>query len=102
MFKYKKTGFESFAMKFLICSIVVYIFGNIGIKAVESTTSNHKQRLEKEIVKLDSTIDGLQLNKQDLVSFSRLYTIAQKKGYNYRMEAMATAKERVTRTRNEQ
>lgn len=88
--KRKKTGFEKFAQKFLITSIVVFIFGIITIKAMESGYNRDYQKLENEIQTLKSNIDGLEMQKQDLVSFNRLTNVAAEKGYAYRSDAVAT------------
>ena len=67
--KKRKTGFESFAQVFLIVTIVVFVFGIIMVKSVESSYNRTIQKLQNEIDTLESDIDSLQMQKQELVSF---------------------------------
>lgn len=87
--KYRKTGFESFAQKFLIASIVIFVFGIITIKSLESSYNRDYQKIEEEIEVLKTDIDSLTIQKQELVSFARLAQIASSKGYTYRSDATA-------------
>ena len=50
--KKRKTGFESFAQVFLIVTIVVFVFGIIMVKSVESSYNRTIQKLQNEIVLL--------------------------------------------------
>ena len=68
--KKRKTGFESFAQVFLIVTIVVFVFGIIMVKSVESSYNRTIQKLQNEIDTLESDIDSLQMQKQELVSFN--------------------------------
>ena len=47
--KKRKTGFESFAQVFLIVTIVVFVFGIIMVKSVESSYNRTIQKLQNEI-----------------------------------------------------
>ena len=51
--KKRKTGFESFAQVFLIVTIVVFVFGIIMVKSVESSYNRTIQKLQNEIDTLD-------------------------------------------------
>ena len=62
--KKRKTGFESFAQVFLIVTIVVFVFGIIMVKSVESSYNRTIQKLQNEIDTLESDIDSLQMQKQ--------------------------------------
>lgn len=93
--KRKKTKFEAFAQRFLIASMIVFVFGIVAIKAVESAYVRESQQLETDIETLQSTIDSLQLEQQNLVSFTRLTAIAEEKGYTYKSDAVATSQEEI-------
>ena len=81
--KKRKTGFESFAQVFLIVTIVVFVFGIIMVKSVESSYNRTIQKLQNEI-------DSLQMQKQELVSFNRVAEVATSKGYTYQNDATAS------------
>ena len=72
MKKRRKTGFESFAQTFLIITTVIFVFGIIMVKSVESD------------------IDSLQMQKQELVSFNRVAEVTTSKGYTYQNDATAS------------
>ena len=84
--KKRKTGFESFAQVFLIVTIVVFVFGIIMVKSVESSYNRTIQKLQNEI----DTLDSLQMQKQELVSFNRVAEVATSKGYTYQNDATAS------------
>lgn len=88
--KKRKTGFESFAQVFLIVTIVVFVFGIIMVKSVESSYNRTIQKLQNEIDTLESDIDSLQMQKQELVSFNRAAEVATSKGYTYQNDATAS------------
>ena len=85
--KKRKTGFESFAQVFLIVTIVVFVFGIIMVKSVESS---YNRTIQNEIDTLESDIDSLQMQKQELVSFNRVAEVATSKGYTYQNDATAS------------
>ena len=88
--KKRKTGFESFAQVFLIVTIVVFVFGIIMVKSVESSYNRTIQKLQNEIDTLESDIDSLQMQKQELVSFNRVAEVETSKGYTYQNDATAS------------
>ena len=88
--KKRKTGFESFAQVFLIVTIVVFVFGIIMVKSVESSYNRTIQKLQNEIDTLESDIDSLQMQKQELGSFNRVAEVATSKGYTYQNDATAS------------
>ena len=88
--KKRKTGFESFAQVFLIVTIVVFVFGIIMVKSVESSYNRTIQKLQNEIDTLESDIDRLQMQKQELVSFNRVAEVATSKGSTYQNDATAS------------
>lgn len=87
----KRTKFEAFAQRFLVITTVVFIFGLIGVKSMESQYNRNVQELEKEIETLESEIDSLEMQKQELASFSRLNAVASEKGYTYSNDAVAAS-----------
>ena len=91
--KKRKTGFESFAQVFLIVTIVVFVFGIIMVKSVESSYNRTIQKLQNEIDTLESDIDSLQMQKQELVSFNRVAEVATSKGYTYNNEEIQKCKD---------
>ena len=88
--KKRKTGFESFAQVFLIVTIVVFVFGIIMVKSVESSYNRTIQKLQNEIDTLESDIDSLQMQKQELVSFNRVAEVATSKACTYQNDATAS------------
>lgn len=90
--KKRKTGFESFAQKFIIVTILIFVFGIIGVQSVESSYNRQIQELNDEINTLNSEIDSLEMQKQELVSFGRISDVASAKGYTYQNDATAALK----------
>lgn len=90
MKKRRKTGFESFAQTFLIITIVIFVFGIIMVKSVESSYNRTIQKLQNEINTVESDIDSLQMQKQELVSFNRVAEVTTSKGYTYQNDATAS------------
>ena len=88
--KTKKTKFEAFSQRFLVISMVIFVFGIIGVKSMESSYNRTAQVLEKEIKTIKSDIDSLEMQKQELVSFNRVAEVATSKGYTYQNDATAS------------
>ena len=84
--KTKKTKFEAFSQRFLVISMVI-----IGVKSMESSYNRTAQVLEKEIKTIKSDIDSLEMQKQELASFSRLSSVANAKGYTYSNDSVAAS-----------
>ena len=82
--KTKKTKFEAFSQRFLVISMVIFVFGIIGVKSMESSYNRTAQVLEKEI-------NSLEMQKQELASFSRLSSVANAKGYTYSNDSVAAS-----------
>jgi len=91
--RYRRTKFEAFALRFFIASLTIFIIGSIAIKGIESAYVREQQQLQREIQTLKSTIDGLEINKQRLVSFSRLASIVEERGYTYITDAAASVRD---------
>ena len=68
----------------------VFVFGIIMVKSVESSYNRTIQKLQNEIDTLESDIDSLQMQKQELVSFNRVAEVATSKGYTYQNDATAS------------
>ncbi|MEE0967388.1 MAG: hypothetical protein U0L85_10105 [Bacilli bacterium] len=85
----KGSRFERFAKKFLIVSFVLFAVGVVALNSYESTLNVNCLKVEKEISAIQSEIDSLDMKKQELVSFSRISSIATSKGYNYRQSSVA-------------
>ena len=88
--KTKKTKFEAFSQRFLVISMVIFVFGIIGVKSMESSYNRTAQVLEKELKTIKSDIDSLEMQKQELVSFNRVAEVATSKGYTYQNDATAS------------
>ena len=86
----KKTKFEAFSQRFLIISMVIFIFGITYVRSLESSCNQEAQQIEKEIKVLQDEIDSLEMQKQELVSFNRVAEVATSKGYTYQNDATAS------------
>ena len=86
----KETGFMRFSKKLLISTFVVFVVGIVGLTSFESSLNIDCQKVEKEIASIESDIDGLNMKKQELASFTRISSIASKNGYTYE-QGTATA-----------
>lgn len=89
--KKRRTKFEAFAQRFLVITMVIFIFGIIGVKSMESKFNRDIQVLEEEIQTAKNDIDSLEMQKQELASFSRLNAVATSKGYTYSNDAVAAS-----------
>lgn len=88
--KNKKTGFVRFAEKFFAVCLVVFVIGIIGAKSIESSYTREAQILQSEITTAQNDIGTLKMQKQELVSFSHLASVASSKGYNYQTDAASS------------
>lgn len=87
--KRRTTGFERFAKRFFILSLVIFVFGIITIKSLESSYNSQIQKMEATISTVNSEIDGLKMQKQELVSFTHLQKVAKSMGYTYQNDSLA-------------
>ena len=71
--------------------MVIFIFGITYVRSLESSCNQEAQQIEKEIKVLQDEIDSLEMQKQELASFSRLNDIAGEKGYTYSNESVAAS-----------
>lgn len=92
--KTKKTRFEAASQKFLLITLVVFAVGLIGVQSFTSYYNRKVQVLENEIKTLSSNIDSLEMQKQELASFSRLSDVANSKGYIYSSDAVVASTQR--------
>ena len=79
----KDTKFNVLAKKVMIFSFVVFVLGFVFISSVESDLNIKYQKVEKEIATIESDIDGLNMKKQELESFTRVASIASENGCTY-------------------
>lgn len=73
--------------------MTVFIFGIVAIKAAESSYVREHQKLEADIQSLEASIDALEMDKQELVSFARLKNIAIENGLEYKTNGEVAMKE---------
>ena len=62
----------------------------LWLNQFESSYNRTIQKLQNEIDTLESDIDSLQMQKQELVSFNRVAEVATSKGYTYQNDATAS------------
>ena len=91
MKKNKKPRFLKISEKILIASFIVFVLGIVTLNSYESSLNIRCQKTEKEIATIESEIDGLDLQKQELASFSRVSSNAEKKGYTYKQNTVTAA-----------
>ena len=89
--KKRRTKFEAFSQRFLIITMVIFVFGIIGVKSMESKYNRDIQVLQDDIELAQNDIDSLEMQKQELASFSRLNAVASQKGYTYSNDAVAAS-----------
>ncbi len=89
--KKKGTRFERMTKKLMIGTFVVFVVGVVSLNSVESTLNINCDKLENEISSIKSDIDGLDIQKQELVAFSRISNIASEKGLTYRQSSVTAA-----------
>lgn len=90
MKKKKKTGFERFAIRLFVLSFTFFVAGIVGLNSYETNLNIKCSEVEDEISTLESNIDTLDMEIQDLASFSRIKSVASSKGYTYRQSSVAT------------
>ncbi len=71
--------------------MVIFIFGITYVRSLESSCNQEAQKIEKDIKVLRDEIDSLEMQKQELASFSRLNDVAGEKGYTYSNESVASS-----------
>lgn len=86
----RETGFMRFSKKLFISTCIVFVVGIVVLTSFESSLNIDCQKVEKEITSIESDIDGLNMKKQELASFTRISSIASKNGYTYE-QGTATA-----------
>lgn len=88
--KRRENRFTRYSKKGLIFIAIIFFLGFVSLNSYEATLIIKYERLEKEVGGLESDIDGLDMKVLELTNFSRLETIAEKKGYLYKQN-IATA-----------
>lgn len=89
--KRRETRFEKFTRRLFILSFALFIVGVVGLNSYESSLNIDAENVENEIKTLESDIDGLNMKKQELASFSRISSIAEKNGYTYKQNTATAA-----------
>ena len=86
--KRKETRFLRFSKRLLVMSFIVFVVGIVALNSYESTIN---VALEKDIKTIESDIDGLDMKKLELASFSRIESVAEAKGYTYKQNTATAA-----------
>lgn len=89
--KRKETGFTRFARRVFILSFIIFVVGFVALNSFEASLNIDCEKIQQEIVTLESDIDGLDMQKQELASFSRVEAIAKEKGYTYKQSTVTAA-----------
>lgn len=80
-----------YAVIMLLCCVVIALVGNIYLSSCEMNVNANTKKVNDEITTLQSDIDGLEIQKSQLASFSRLKRVASAKGYKYKQGSTAAA-----------
>lgn len=89
--KRRETGFVRFSRRVLILSFVVFVVGFVALNSYEASLNIDCEKLQQEIATIESDIDGLDMQKQELASFTRIESIAKEKGYTYKQNTVTAA-----------
>lgn len=89
--KRKESRFVKMTRTMLIIFGAFFIVGKIMLDSYESSLNIECQDLEKEISTIESDIDGLDMKKSELATFTRIQSIAHDKGYEYKQSTMTAA-----------
>lgn len=87
----RESRFERYTRRLLVLCCCVFVVGVVTLNSYEASLNIQCENLEKEIATIESDIDGLDMQKQDLASFSRIEAVAQAKGYTYKQNTMTAA-----------
>lgn len=87
--KKKRKGFSKFTFRLFVISSILFVFSNVYMSSYELALSIETQKKEKEISCLESDIDGLDMKKQELASFSRILAVTEDKGYTFKNKTTA-------------
>lgn len=79
----KKSRFEKRAATWLVFVASFCVLGHLGIQAMESSKNVEQQKLENQIKELESDINGLDIEKQNMTTFAHLNEVASSQGYTY-------------------
>lgn len=87
----KQSRFQRFTKHLFFICLMTFSVGSVALNSYESSLNIQGQQLEKDITAIESDIDGLTLQKQQLATFSRVASIAQEKGYTYKQNTVTAA-----------
>ncbi|MBS5114456.1 MAG: hypothetical protein KHY88_01980 [Erysipelotrichaceae bacterium] len=79
----KKSRFEKRAATWLVFVVSFCVLGHLGIQAMESSKNVEQQKLENQIKELESDINGLDIERQNMTTFAHLNEVASSQGYTY-------------------
>jgi len=79
------------AYRVFAVTLFIFVVGSVALNSYEMTINSQTRTVKNEITELESDIDGLTLQKQELVSFSRVSSVASAKGYTYAQSSVASA-----------
>ena len=79
----KKSRFEKRAATWLVFVVSFWVLGHLGIQAMESSKNVEQQKLENQIKELESDINGLDIERQNMTTFAHLNEVASSQGYTY-------------------
>lgn len=85
-YKKKKCRIVKYSKRFMIGTSIIFIFSTVILSSYESSVNIEKSQLESEIQKFKAQIDGLDMKKSELTSFTRIETVSTNKGYHYRLK----------------
>lgn len=80
----KRIKYQNIAITFLCIIMIVGVYAIIKYESKEALLNKEVRLAEIEIAKLETEIDGLDMKKQELVSFDRIGELAEAKGYTYK------------------
>jgi cell division protein FtsL len=73
---------------FIVC-LSVFLIGSCWTSSQEITISDNTRQIQSQMSETQSDIDGLEIQKSELASFSRLKKVATAKGYKYKQGSTA-------------
>ncbi|BBH27519.1 MAG: hypothetical protein PUF83_05330 [Intestinibaculum porci] len=87
----KQPRFFRYAIIFFMVSCCVFLVSLTFTNSCELNINAKTRKVQNEITTIQSDIDGLEIQKSELASFSRLKKVATSKGYHYKQGSTAAA-----------
>ncbi len=82
--KKRKLRLDSVSIVLLCVVTIITMVGFVVLESKEAKLNILVESTEQEIADLKTEIDGLDMQKQKLVSFNRVEQLAVEKGYTYK------------------